>query len=281
MNLTVIGGDLRQVYAAELLTLAGHTVKAISSAAPPLGVEIGEDAEEAARSADAILLPIPAADRGGVIRGTEGLSPSALLPWLRSGSLILGGNLSASLVASARELGIRTFDYLNSESFVLQNAYLTAQAALGILLRELPVCLHRTGIAVLGFGRIGKFLVRMLRSLGAEVTVFARSGGDLAMASLIGVETKTVSQLSSERALGAVRAVVNTAPARLLTTAHLSHLEADTLLLELASGSDNLPPLPNGSSLRVLSAQGLPGKCFPKSAGRIVAEATQTALSAV
>lgn len=279
MRLAFIGGDLRQVYAAELLARKGHAVTAVATAAPPVGATLGNDPIEAARAADAVILPIPVTGTGGTVRGADALTPKTLLSQLREGSLLLGGNLSASLIASTRELGVRTVDYLNRESFVLQNAYLTAQAALGILLRELPVCLYRTRIAVLGFGRIGKFLARMLHALGAEVTVFARRGSDLAMASLIGVETKTVAALESEEVLGFARAIVNTAPARLLTTEHLAHLDRDALLLELASGSDNLPPPPEGMPLRILCAQGLPGKCFPKSAGEIVAEATLEALS--
>ncbi len=279
MKLAIIGGDLRQVYAAELLVKRGHSVTAVNTVAPPKGAALGEEPIEAARTADAVLLPIPVTGAGGVIRGTEALLPSTVLSRLQAGSLLLGGNLSAALVASARERGVRTVDYLNRDSFVLQNAYLTAQAALGILLRELPVCLYRTKIAILGFGRIGKFLARMLHALGAEVTVFARRGSDLAMASLIGVETKTVSALEQECALTFARAIVNTAPAKLLSKAHLSHLKPNTLLLELASGSDNLPTPPEGASLRILCAQGLPGKCFPESAGRIVADATEEALS--
>lgn len=279
MKLAVIGGDLRQVYAAELLCHRGHSVSVYSTVRIPKGALPCASAMEAVADADAAILPIPTTGVGGFIRGAESLLPSMLRSHLASGSILLGGNLSAALVSSARERGIRTFDYLNSESFVLENAYLTAQAALGILLSELPVSLYRTRIAILGFGRIGKFLSRMLRALGAEITVFARRSSDLSMAQLIGVETKAVSALASEDALAFAEVVVNTAPARLLSSAHLSHLPEQALLLELASGTENLPPLPEGKALRLLSAQGLPGKCFPKSAGKIVADATEEALS--
>lgn len=279
MKLAIVGGDLRQVYAAELLAKRGHSVTVYRPAAPPVGIEIASTAHAACAAADAVLLPIPATGNGGVVRGTEALLPCELLPDLSPGNLLLGGNLSAALVSSARERGVRTVDYLNQESFVLENAYLTAQAALGILLSELPVCLYRTNVAILGFGRIGKFLSRMLRALGAEVTVFARRSSDLAMAQLIGVDTKPVSALSSDHALSFAEVIVNTAPARLLSSAHLSHLVGGTLLLELASGADNLPPVPEGSALRILTAQGLPGRCFPRSAGEIVADATEQALS--
>ena len=281
MRIAFIGGDMRQVYAAELLSQRGHTVTVSSPAASPFGVPVADDVRDAVRDADAVVLPIPVTGVGGAIRGTQELLPSTVLSMLSPGSLLLGGNLSASLIAEARRDGIRTADYLNMESFVLRNAYLTAQAALGILLRELPVCLYRTPSVILGFGRIGKFLARMLLSLGASVTVFARSSSDLAMASLIGVQTKELSLLSDPSALCSARVIVNTAPARLLSREHLSHLSPDTLLLELASGTDNLPTPEEGSRVRLLYAQGLPGKCFPQSAGHITADATEEVLRAL
>lgn len=279
MRLTIIGGDLRQAYAAERLIKMGHTVTVCSVTAPPIGALVAEDVRDAVGSADAVALPIPATESGGGIRGSAGLLPSTVLSLMAPGTLLLGGNLSAALVSSARERGVRTVDYLCRESFVLQNAYLTAQAALGILLRELPVCLYRTRVAILGFGRIGKFLARMLHALGAEVTVFARSSSDLAMASLIGMETKTVAALQNNAALDFAEAIVNTAPARLLRSEHLANLRDGALILELASGSDNLPQPPPEHAPKILCAQGLPGKCFPKSAGEIVAKATDEALS--
>ena len=279
MRIAIIGGDLRQVYAAELLAKRGHAVAAAFLAREATGVTVFADPFSAVREADAVMLPIPATESGGGIRAAAGLTVEELLPALPVGCLLLGGNLSASLVAGARERGVRTVDYLNREAFVLENAYLTAQAALGILLSELPVCLSRTEIAILGFGRIGKFLARMLHALEAEVTVYARRQSDMAMAALIGVRGKHVSALASHGALAGARAVVNTAPARLLTTVSLAALGKGTLLLELASGGDNLPPPPEGHSLRILTALGLPGRCFPESAGRIVADATEAALS--
>ena len=270
---------MRQVYAARILSAHQHRVSVFCPAAKVAEAKESYDPSEAVRDADAVLLPIPACGAGGAIRGTSDLLPSDLLPALSCGCMLFGGNLSASLVASARERGIKTVDYLNLDSFVLQNAYLTAQAALGILLTELESCLFRMKVAVIGFGRIGKFLTRMLTSLGAEVTVFARKSSDLAMASLLRVKTLPITSLGERKALMPFRVVINTAPARILKSEDLFCLADGSVILELASGSDNIPEPPEGKSIRLLQAQGLPGKCFPESAGEIVARATEEALS--
>lgn len=272
MRLAVVGGDARQKYCAELLKGRGHLVSVY-----PLGE--GEDGGlplwQALREADAVLLPIPITRSGERIVGTE-LTPSQILPEMKRGAHLLGGNISAALTAAARRSGVFTHDYMELEAFVLRNAYLTAQAALGILLTELSSCLYKAPIALLGFGRIAKFLSRMLVSLGAEVTVFARREKDLAMASLIGMRAEPISHLSKSSSLRRARAIVNTVPARLLEES--ASLAAEVLLLELASGADNLP-LPGGvHGARLITAQGLPGKFYPRSAGEIVADATEAFL---
>ncbi len=280
MKLAVIGGDARQKYCADLLAQRGHTVTAFRPEGKiPPAVTAAESPESAVRDADAVLLPIPLTGGNGCIVGAGSLSPETLLSMLGRGTHLLGGNISATLTAAARRREIHTHDYLDLESFVLRNAYLTAQGALGILLSELPVCLYRTPVAIIGFGRIAKFLSRMLVSLGAEVTVFARKPYDRAMASLIGMHAAPTERLSEEETLTFARIIINTAPARLLSPGTVAALAADTLLLELASGTDNLPRPDETSGVRLLFAHNLPGKCFPRSAGEIVADATEEFLA--
>ncbi len=275
MKLAIIGGDARQRYCAELLHERGHEIRLYRpKGESPRGLFLAQEPKEAIRDAEAVLFPIPVTRGKDLIAGTA-IAPEEVLSMLEGGTHLLGGNLSSSLTASARRLGIVTHDYLELESFVLRNAYLTAQAALGLLLTELSVCLYRTPVAVIGFGRIAKFLARMLVSLGAEVTVFARKPYDRAMASLIGMRAEPTDGIARSPALCRARAIVNTAPARLLSEEVLSALSPDTLLFELASGTDNLP-IPSGKNgIRLLLAQGLPGKYFPYSAGEIVADATE------
>ena len=279
MKLAIIGGDARQKHCAKLLHERGHEIRLCSRGEDaPRGLFLTDRPEEAVQGADAVLLPIPVSRGKDLISGTE-ITPLELLSMLSAGTHLLGGNLSASVTAAARRLGIVTHDYLELESFVLRNAYLTAQAALGLLLTEPCVCLYGATVAVIGFGRIAKFLSRMLVSLGAEVTVFARKPYDRAMASLVGMKAEPIEGISESKALFGARLIVNTAPARLLRPEALSALAPGTLLLELASGADNLPLPSKESGVRLLSAQGLPGKYFPLSAGEIVADATEEFLS--
>ncbi|MBO4283912.1 MAG: hypothetical protein J5958_04730 [Clostridia bacterium] len=67
------------------------------------------------------------------------------------------------------------------------------------------------------------------------------------------------------------RTVVNTVPARIFPRSGAA-FPPGSLLLELASGEDNLPVPDPGSGVTFRRANGLPGRVFPESAGLALGE---------
>ena len=255
MEITVFGLDKRFGCAAR--TLAEHGFETAFYAA---GADLSP----------VLLLPLPASRDGATVTGY----PSVLLQDLLAARprAIVGGNLSGSFTSAARRAGIAVRDYMNVEAFVLKNASLTAEAALGILLSDSPAAPRENPTAILGFGRIGKFLCRGLLSLGCPVTVFARDPRERVMATLIGAKASDTKTLAEPGALRGFRTLVNTVPARLLSREALADLPAGSLVLELASGDGNLPlPLPDGG-VNYRRENGLPGRVFPESAGIALGE---------
>ncbi len=253
MKITVFGTDQRFEYAARTLTGCGFSAARYAPGAP---------------LAPLLLLPLPASRDGATVTGFPDVSLADLLA--AKPALILGGNLSGAFISGARRAGIAVRDYMNVEEFVLKNACLTAQAALGILLSDSPAAPRENPTAILGFGRIGKFLCRGLLSLGCPVTVFARDPKERTMATLIGARSADTVSLAEPGALRGFRTLVNTVPARLLSKEAAADLPAGSLLLELASGDGNLPAPGNGVIYR--RENGLPGRTFPESAGIALGE---------
>lgn len=255
MRITVFGLDKRFGYAARTLTERGFQTVRYEPESDLSGV---------------LLLPLPASRGGDTVTGYPAVRLSDLLEG--KPRAIVGGNLSGSFISAARRAGIAVRDYMNVEAFVLKNASLTAEAALGILLSDSPAAPRENPTAILGFGRIGKFLCRGLLSLGCPVTVFARDPRERVMATLIGARAKDTALLAGAGALRGFRTLVNTVPARLLSREALGDLPAGSLVLELASGDGNLPlSLPDrGAVFR--RENGLPGRVFPESAGIALGE---------
>ena len=255
MRITIFCTDKRFEYAADYLSRRGYGADRYAPGAALCPI---------------LLLPVPASRDGIAVAGFPAVSLDALLS--ANPRLILGGNLSGEFTAAARRTGIAVRDYMNAEEFVLKNACLTAQAALGVLLSESPAAPRENPTAIIGFGRIGKFLCRELLSLGCPVTVYARNPCDRTMARLIGARACDTAALGEAGALSDFRTVVNTVPARLLSPAGAA-LRPGSLLLELASGEDNLPIPAPGTGVIFRRANGLPGMVFPESAGIALGEA--------
>ena len=94
---------------------------------------------------------------------------------------VIGGNLDFLNETVAR------LDLLKDPYYLAANAAITAEAALGIVLKELRCAIDRANILILGWGRIGKCLAKLLGGLGAKVTVAARKESRRVMVEALGV----------------------------------------------------------------------------------------------
>ena len=161
---------------------------------------------------------------------------------------------------------IRYVDLLRNEPFLMDNAQLTAQAAVAVYAQHMDTALCDTRCVVIGYGRIAKHLCALLRVFGADVTATARKEKDLAAirAELMdAVHTGDV-----HRVLADADVIWNTVPARVLGERELACIRG-AAVIELASppyGMDMAQAKKMGVGVRIES--GLPGRVFPNSAAR-------------
>ena len=175
----------------------------------------------------------------------------SILASLPGGLTVIGGNLEhPSLTRYPR------IDLLKDPYYIAENADITAHCALKLALSKLPVTLKGQPVLVIGWGRIGKCLAKLLCAMGAEVAVYARKEADRATLAALGYLPK--------QALDGYRIIFNTAPAPVISQEEAALCRSDCLKIDLASevgiaGDD------------VLWARGLPGKDAPESSGRLIA----------
>ena len=170
---------------------------------------------------------------------------------------IIGGNLDFLNECVER------IDLLKDPYYLCANAAITAESALGLILKELRCEITRANILILGWGRIGKCLTHQLHHLNASVTVYARKDADRAMLRALGY--RYISREDLGRTLPRFHCVINTVPAAVLTEPEARSIRPDCLKLELASGIW----LPGED---VVPAHGLPGKCKPDASGALIAK---------
>lgn len=283
MKISLLGGDLRQLSAAKRLSFYCDDI-AVFGIEPTATFEFSgrfcEDIDEAIRGANAVILPLPASVDGKTLncpRMPSGEAPTLkeILGKIPRETMIIGGRMPDSFKKVSEDTGHRLADYFESEKFQIRNAYITAEAALSIAMNTLDVNIRGSRICVTGFGRISKYLVNLLLSMGAYVTVAARKESDLAMAEGLGCDTLRIMEDRAwySKLTAGYDVIYNTVPARLFDKEFLKAVDKRTFMADLASAPGGIDVVA-ARELRsnVTWAGSLPGKYAPASAGRIIAE---------
>jgi len=281
MKVALVGGDRRSALLAQLLWRGGHRVRCYALEKALLPAEIPRDSclPAALYGADAVILPVPA-EKGPLLNtplSAQNLTLEELWDNLWPEQWVFGGGFGEASAARALQGGQILCDLLRRPGFVTGNAALTAEAAVGILIRESEGSLRHSRCLLLGCGRIGKLLARKLAGLGADVTVMARKAADRALVAELGYTPLEPEAL--EGRIGDFDLIVNTVPARVLSDAALCCVAPEALLLELASppGGFNRD-LARNIGLRALIAPGLPGQYSPLAAARLMRREIEAAL---
>ena len=276
MNLTVsvIGGDSRLIYTAKRLKEMGLSVvlAGMELYEPAPGTDLCEIDEALER--DVLLFGLPFSKNGETLHAPFHADPvpiDAIMRRLHSDQIVFAGMLSPANRLLFTSCGVTVCDYFKDDALTLYNAMLTAEALTGLLIRKLPCSLFGARIAITGYGRIGFYLARILKQLGAAVTVFARSELQLAKAKTVGLRAKPLRALREED--HSFRALINTVPAAIVQTQELSRLNRDCILIEAASAPYGISEKEaSQSGFSFYLASGLPGKYAPESAGAFIAD---------
>lgn len=204
--------------------------------------------EKCAPDVTHVLLPVPSFSGGD-----EYLAH--LLSKLPDDLIISGGNLTSPFLA-----GHRSVDFLQDPFYLAENAAITAQCAVDILDTKFQPDISRSSALVIGWGRIGKCLSKLLKEKQVYVTVAVRKEADLAMLRALGYRAILTSHAIDE--IPRFDMIINTVPVMLFPDIKS---KPDAILLELASK-------PGMSGTSIIDGRGLPGKMAPKQSGKLIAE---------
>lgn len=272
-TILVVGGDLRNVHLAKLLSIH-NTVYTIGfeKADPVAGKAASlQFLREKELGFDYIVFPILSGDDQIVNApfGDEPIKIESILSLATAKTHILGGKLPDALRQRFELLRLPYTDYLLREELAILNAVPTAEGAIQIAMEEIPTTLHGLNVLIVGYGRISKVLSRMLAALGATVTVSARRFSDLAWIEVNGfspIHTSDLFEVIADSHL-----IFNTVPATVLDETLLSQVRRDCLLIDLASKPGGIDfETAKKLGLKTIWALSLPGKVAPISAGKII-----------
>ncbi|GAV23099.1 dipicolinic acid synthetase subunit A [Carboxydothermus pertinax] len=275
-NLAVLGGDLRNVYLIEELEEQGAFLKVLGlpvSCKPR--VLLCNSLAEAVFNVDAVILPMPGVNNQGKLFAPLSEESYYLTPEikksLKEGVLFIVGFANHYLKQLAADLGVELVEIAEMDHVAIYNSIPSAEGAIQMAMEMVPITIHGSNAFVLGFGRTGQTLARMLAGIGAQVYVVARKPRDLAR--IYEQRFVPVSFKELDAKISQADIVFNTVPSLVLPADLLKKLKKDVVVIDLASNPGGVDfEAAKSLGIQAVLAPGLPGKVAPKTAGKLLAK---------
>ncbi|MDR7871064.1 MAG: dipicolinate synthase subunit DpsA [Tissierellaceae bacterium] len=272
LKFTILGGDKRSLELGKSLMKDGNDLCIYGFDKMEEYKYQSISLKEAIEHADVIVGPLPFSTDNININApfSEGVFKiDRAFDLMSKDQIIIGGKLGSDNEKKLENMSLKFDDYFKREEMQVLNAIPTAEGAIQIAMEEMPITLHNSNVIVLGYGRIGKVLSKMLYGIGANVHVEARNYNDLAWINNYGYIG--VHQNELEKYLPRMNVVFNTIPGMILNKELLKSIEENCIIIDLASkpGGVDLEAAKE-LGIKVISALGLPGKVAPVTAARVI-----------
>ena len=276
MNISFIGGDSRIVELVKLLSNEKNEIClfGLGQCAELEEFKQASNLDEALQNTEIVITSIPLSKNGKSVN-TSFTEKTILVEDLfekAKNKKIITGNITEEISKYIRkENNNEIIDILKYEELTVKNVIPTAEGAISIAMEKSKITLHDSNCLVLGFGRIGKILAKMLHGLGAHVYCEARKQYDLAWIKAYGYNEIHLNNLNKR--LNEFDFIFNTIPYLILDKTNLELVKKECILIDLASKPGGIDfEEANRLGLQNEWALALPGKVAPKTSAKYIYE---------
>lgn len=285
LSVAVIGGDARQLeiirklseWDANLFLIGFDQLDHGFTGATKVDLD-----EADLNEMDAILLPVSGTSMDGkvetIFSNEEVVLTAQHLKRTQEHCTIYSGITNEYLDQCVKEANRKLVVLLERNDVAIYNSIPTAEGTIMMVIQNTDMTIHDSNVMVLGFGRTGITVARMMAALGAHVKVGARRSEHLARIAEMGLKPFYIDDLKEQ--VRDIDICINTVPAHILSASVLSQMPLSTLIIDLASkpgGTDFRYADKRG--IKALLAPGLPGIVAPKTAGGILAKVLRPMLN--
>ncbi len=288
LAITLVGGDLRQIYLARILAEAGHQVRIVGIPMEEINNLLQKEQSKyenitfyscdnldfALKDNDLILGPIP------FTKNKENLHcayPDFFCPvdyfikLLSPSQYLIAGMIPDTVTKKLEEKNINYYDYLKNQSFAKMNAIATAEGAISYAIEHSTDNMHLNNVLVLGYGICGSVIASKCKALGAHVTVTGRREETKDNAITNGFYYISTDELINAPDLDKYAYIFSTVPHMVLTKPILSRLSKEATIVDIASAPGSIDYECAGKlSLNTYLYLGIPGKIAPKASAKIL-----------
>ena len=259
LKIIVLGGDNRQKLLHEHLTNNGYCSN--------LDAYNNTYNYQNISNCDVAILPTVATKDGVTLNApmcSEIISLDDLFENIRPEKHIICGKLPKTHQEKLKEKGVKLFQYTDNDVFKTINAVPTAEGAVAIAISETQETICGSNCLIIGNGCIGKSLTKILKGMGATVTVSARKELDFSLLWADGIDYINTITLN-EQELSKYDIIFNTVPGRIISHKKIAELTDRHLIIDLASlpyGFDH--ERKNELKCKLLLSSSLPAIYAPK-----------------
>lgn len=255
----IIGGDLRQKYLADALSLP-IVYFANESIVEKQTISRCHNLDVLFLESDIIIVPIPfSRDQKNIFTRffVEEVSLESFYNHITNEHLIIGGPFSLTETKKLKDLGARVIDITALETFKLMNAIPTAEGVISEIVYKLDKTIHKSHALILGYGYCGRRIAQSIKCLGGLVDIYTENNLEKRGAvsdgfSLVDIKEKNM----------VYDYVINTIPKVIFTC---EMVDDNVLFIDITEAYSLDKEL-------FVKMRGIPGRFSPKTAGFIIGE---------
>lgn len=272
-KISIIGGDLRIVKLLKLLENEGFDISCF-------GLEKvnnnnkSNSLESCLENSEIVISAIPFSKDDKYINAPFSdcnIEILQLFEIIKNVKFIAGAINNQLIKNVEKSKNIEFVDILLSERFAIKNAIPSAEGAIQIAMEQSDKTLHGNNVLVMGFGRIGKILAKMLNGIGANVYCEARKKEDIAWIEAYGYNAIELKNLKNN--LFKFDFIFNTIPVVILDENNLREIKKECVIIDLASKPGGINyEVANQFKIKNIWALGLPGKVAPETVAKYIKE---------
>lgn len=280
----VLGGDLRNVKLAGMLADDGNRVYSLGQDRSDEILDDGRiekctSLKTAMEKAQVIIGPVPFSSNEDFINAPFAHDKIMIDDLMKSNKskIFISGSIKDDLKKQLDEKYMEVIDIMKRDDLAILNTIATAEGTIEVAIKNTDKILQGSRVLILGFGRVGKIVANKFSKMSAIVTCAARKVSDLAWIKAYGYNSLNINYMLYD--LKEFDIIINTVPQTILREKELKHIDAEALLIDLASSPGGIDgKMATSMGLNFIWALALPGRIAPSSSAKFIKDTVYTIL---
>lgn len=280
----VLGGDLRNVKLAGMLADDGNRVYSFGQDRSDEILDDGRiekctSLKTAMEKAQVIIGPVPFSSNEDFINAPFAHDKIMIDDLMKTnkGKIFISGSIKDDLKKQLDEKYMEVIDIMKRDDLAILNTIATAEGTIEVAIKNTDKILQGSRVLILGFGRVGKIVANKFSKMSAIVTCAARKVSDLAWIKAYGYNSLNINDMLYD--LKEFDIIINTVPQTILREKELKHIDAEALLIDLASSPGGIDgKMATSMGLNFIWALALPGRIAPSSSAKFIKDTVYTIL---